>query len=129
MPTGIYGQLHGKRAARPLVAKGLTKKDVPFIWSDAAQLAFDSLKRALIDKVCLSLPKVDGGDYVLDTDASPFAIGAVLSQLQNGVERVLAFGSRCLSKTVRNYCVTRRELLAVVYFMAYYRHYLLCANG
>ena len=104
----------------------LTRKDVPFLWTDAAQLAFDCLKRALVERVCLALPEVDGGDYVLDTDASAFAIGAVLSQIQDGIERVLAFGSRCLNKAERNYCVTRRELLAVVYFMVYYRHYLMC---
>ena len=41
-------------------------------------------------------------------------IGAVLSQEIDGAERVIAFGSRTLSKSERKYCVTRKELLAVV---------------
>ena len=63
--------------------------------------------------------------FILDTDASGTAIGAVLSQVQDGEERVLAYGSRCLSSMEQNYCTTRRELLAVVHFVEYYRHYLL----
>ena len=59
----------------------MTRKDVPFLWTNAAQLAFDCLKRALVKPVGLALPKVDGGDYVLDTDASAFVFGAVLSQM------------------------------------------------
>jgi hypothetical protein len=38
---------------------------------------------------------------------------------------VIAYGSRCLDKPERNYCVTRREMLAVVYFTKYFKHYLL----
>ena len=52
-------------------------------------------------------------------------IGAVLSQLDDeGRERVVAYGSRTLSKAERRYCVTRRELLAVVVFTRQYRPYL-----
>ena len=49
---------------------------------------------------------------VLDTDASNKAIGAVLSQVQDG--KVVAYGSFVLSTVQRNYCVTRKELLAIV---------------
>ena len=65
------------------------------------------------------------GEYILDTDASLDTIGAVLSQVQDGKERVIAYGSRTLSRTERNYCVTDRELLAVQYFIEYYQQYLL----
>jgi len=50
--------------------------------------------------------------------ASDIAIGAVLSQVVNGVERPVAFYSR-------NYCPTRRELLAVIAALQHFRHYLL----
>ena len=103
----------------------LTKKDVPFEGTDETEAAFQSLKEALIEPVMLAYPQVDGGMFVLDTDASGTAIGAVLSQVQDGEERVLAYGSRCLSSMERNYCTTRWELLAVVHFIEYYRHYLL----
>ena len=61
----------------------------------------------------------------MDTDASDKAIGAVLSQVQDGKERVVANGSFVLSTAQRNYCVTRRELLAIVVFTKHFRHYLL----
>ena len=52
--------------------------------------------------------------YSVDTDASNTGLGAVLSQVQNGEERVTAYYSKTLSKPEGNYCVTRRELLAIV---------------
>ena len=58
--------------------------------------------------------------FILDTDASKTAIGAELLQVQNGVERVVSYGS-----CVLRYCVTRRELLTIVCFTRQYRHFLL----
>lgn len=72
----------------------------------------------------LSVPKGEG-EFVLDTDASNIGIGAVLSQIQNGKEMVIAYFSRVFSKTERNYCVTRRELLAIIDAIKFFRHYLL----
>ena len=64
--------------------------------------------------------------FTLDTDASDTGIGGVLSQRDaDGEERVIAYASRALSKPERNYCVTRRELLGVVYFAQHFRPYLL----
>ena len=65
------------------------------------------------------------GEYIIDTDASDKSIGAVLSQRQGGVERVIAYASRSLDRRETNYCVTRRELLAVVHFLKYFKQYLL----
>ena len=61
----------------------------------------------------------------MDTDVSDKAIGAVLSHVQDGKERVVAYGSFVLSTAQRNYCVTRKELLAMVVFTKHFRHYLL----
>ena len=82
------------------------------------------LKSALTSPPVLAMPR-DEGDFTLDTDASNDSIGAVLSQSQDGTERVIAFGSRSLDKRERNYCVTRKELLAVVHFLRYFKQYLL----
>ena len=62
--------------------------------------------------------------FILDTDACDIGIGAVLSQLIEGDERVIAYASRSLSKPERRYCVTRKELLAVVHFIKHFRHFL-----
>ncbi len=63
--------------------------------------------------------------FILDVDACDFGIGAVLNQIQDGEEKVIAYASRSLNKAERNYCVTERELLAIRYFTEYFRHYLL----
>jgi hypothetical protein len=52
--------------------------------------------------------------FVVYTDASNIGIEGVLSQVQDGQERVIAYCSKTLNKAERNYSVTRRELLAVV---------------
>jgi hypothetical protein len=66
----------------------------------------------------------DQDTFVLDTDACDRSIGAVLTQIQNGVERVIAYVGRCLNRAESNYCITRKELLAVVYFIRHFRHFL-----
>jgi hypothetical protein len=60
----------------------------------------------------------------MDTDASLTGIGAVLSQVVEGKEMVLGYWSRSLSKEERNYCVTRRELLAVVEAFEHFHCYI-----
>ena len=62
--------------------------------------------------------------FILDRDASDQAIGAVLSQNIDGSERAIAYASRALTKCECKYCVTRKELLAVVYFVKHFKHYL-----
>ena len=101
----------------------LTQQNTQFIWSESCQNAFLELKRRLTSAPILALPRSDC-DFIVDTDASDFAIGAVLSQIQQGKEVVIAYSSRTLSKSERNYCTTRKELLALVYFIKQFRHYL-----
>ena len=101
----------------------LTDHGAQWKWTDQEQEAFDKLKAALCTAPVLAYP-VPGAPYILDTDASNTGIGAVLSQVIDGVEHVLGYASRSLSKTERNYCVTRKELLAVVHFVRHFRPYL-----
>ncbi len=107
--------------ARPLY--NLTRKNVAFHWNDQCEEAFLDLKQCLTSSPVLAYPE-HSGKFTLDTDASAYGIGAVLSQEQDGKERVIAYASRTLSKAQKNYCVTRRELLAVVFFVRYFRPYL-----
>lgn len=69
---------------------------------------------------------MNDGCYILDTDASNFAIGAVLSQMQNGEERIIAYASKTLERARQNYCTTKKELYAVtvVNFVEHFRYYL-----
>lgn len=111
--------------ASPLTA--LTAKNRVFQWTQDCEDAFQELKQALTGPPVLAMP-TDHDQYILDADSSDFAIGAVLSQIQGGQERVIVYASRHLSPREQNYCVTRRELLAVVYYLKYFRHYLLGAK-
>ena len=99
----------------------LTGAKVKFDWGEEEEDSFQKLKEAITEAPLLVYPR-EGGGFVLDTDASDKAIGAVLSQVQDGKERVVAYGSFVLSTAQRNYCVTRRELLV---FTKHFRHYLL----
>ncbi|PIK51180.1 hypothetical protein BSL78_11934 [Apostichopus japonicus] len=65
-----------------------------------------------------------GQDFILDTDASDFATGSVLSQIQDGNEKPIAYFSKTMSKQERRYCITRKELLAVVQSVKHFHHYL-----
>ena len=87
--------------------------------------AFEELRLRLVTAPILVFPDFSL-TFVLDTDASDIGIGAVLSQLQeDGSERVIAYASRVLTRPECRYCVTRKELLAVVFFTRHFRAYLL----
>ena len=101
----------------------LTGKN-PFSWTEEHQQSFDDLKVALTSSPVFGLPN-SRDMFILDTDASNYAIGAELIQVQEGEERVIAYGSYSLSPEQINYCTTRKELLALIRFTRQYRHYLL----
>ena len=109
------------QVARPL--HKLTEAKVDFAWTPECQLSFDTMKTLLSTAPVLSYPDFTA-EFILDTDASNHGIGAVLSQLKNGEEHPVAYASRTLTKAERNYCVTRKELLAIVEFVKQFRHYL-----
>ena len=103
----------------------LTEHNATFKWSPECDNAFSTLRHKLTTTPVLAYPDFNK-QFILDTDASNTAIGAVLSQIQcDGQEHVVAYGSRLLTKSERQYCVTRRELLAVVVFTKHFQPYLL----
>ena len=108
--------------AKPLLV--LTEKNSPFKWGSEQENSWLQLKEKLVSSPILAYPDRDA-TFVLDTDASNYGIGAVLSQTIDGQEKVIAYGSRILTKPERRYCITRKELLAVVHFVRTYRHYLI----
>ena len=101
---------------------------IPRMGDDPAAVhAFQELKRHLLSAPVLAYPQFHGKPFILDTDFSvdPGAIGAVLSQEQDGQEKVIAYGARRLQPRERAYASTKGELLAIIFFLQYFRYYLL----
>ncbi|GFT19412.1 retrovirus-related Pol polyprotein from transposon 17.6 [Trichonephila clavipes] len=96
----------------------LKKKGAKFNWSTEAQDSFDKIKRALTEAPVLQLPNFTE-QFNLFTDASGVGIGAVLNQNH----RPIAFASRTLNKAERNYTVTERECLAVIWALNNFKTY------
>ena len=89
--------------------------------------SWDSLKGAFERTPVLGYP-VRTGRFVLDTDASAFCISGALHQEQDGKLVPLAFASNSFNAAQRNYCTTKRELLAIVLYVKQFRHYLAGAD-
>ena len=102
----------------------LLKKDVEFKWDKACQSNFEDLKQALCSTPVLRFPNYNQ-QFILFTDASMYAVGVVLSQLNNdGLDQPVAYFSRTLNKHERNYTVTEKECLAVLFGIKECRAYI-----
>lgn len=101
----------------------LAHKNQP-TWEPHHEQAFVKIKQLLTTPPGLAYPNSQD-KFILDTNASDNAIGAVLSQLQGKEEKVICFASHVLMRPQRKYCTTRKKLLTVVKFCRHFRHYLL----
>lgn len=99
------------------------KKGQKIQWNRESDEAFQKVKDALISAPVLSSPNFDK-PFFIQTDASNSGLGAVLTQNIDDEEKVIAFASRSLTKAERNYSVTERECLAVVFAVDKFRPYV-----
>ena len=115
---------HFADIARPLT--NLTKKQEKFKWSKECQNAFDELKHGLSTAPVLSFPSPER-PFIVHTDASAFAIGAVLSQMDatGEKEQVVQYLSHKLSEQQCRWSASERECFAIVYALGKFRPYLL----
>ena len=107
--------------AKPLTS--LTRKEVPFVWTDEHQKAFEELKRQLSTEPLLIYPDFSQ-PFIVACDASTKAVGAVLPQVRDGEERPIAYCSRQLNSAESKYSVTELELLAFLFATKQFRCYL-----
>ena len=121
--TGYYRRFvpDYSTVAQPQVR--LLGKDCTFQWTVACKDAFKALRALLIKAPVLAFPKEDL-PYIVDTDASDYGIGGVLSQNIEGTEHVIAYYSKSLNPAQQKYCTTRRELLAVVATLDHFKGYV-----
>ena len=96
----------------------------PFVWSEDQQLAFDELKSCLLAPPILRFPSFDK-PFFIATDASDTGLGSALLQEVDGKLMPISYASRTLNKAKRNYSVTKREALAVVWALRHYKYLVL----
>jgi len=101
----------------------LTRKNVKFVWEARQEAAFRKLKEVIARDITLLLP-VPGARFRLETDASDYAVGAVLHQIIDGKPRPIAFFSKAFDEAARNWPVYDKELCGVVYALAHWPQHL-----
>ena len=108
-----------------LLKEDIDKKDfMNRIKSEETLEVIQEVKASISNDALLALPNsVD--KFILTTDASCIGVGAVLSQIQGGRERVISYFSSIHNAAQRNYSTTEQELLAVVSAVEHYRAYLI----
>ena len=111
--------------AQPLYE--LTKKDTSFIWTETQTNAVNTLKKAISTPPCLTIFSPER-KTILTTDASDYAIGAVLSQIHNNKEHPVAFISKSLSELERKYTNWEKELFTIIWSIKHLRPYLLSVH-
>jgi hypothetical protein len=122
--AGYYRKFIKDFSAIAAPLSDLTKESQKFVWSAAAEAAFQRLKSALSQGPILALPDPNL-PYVINTDASGFAIGAVLQQDQGKGFQPIAFLSKKMLDAETRYPVHEQELLAIIHALSSWRHYLL----
>lgn len=99
------------------------KKKESIKWTSKAEDAFSEIKQALVSAPVLCQPDFSI-PFTVASDASDFGLGGVLTQIIDGEERVIAYASRSLSRTERNYSVTEKECLALLFNLERFRPWI-----
>jgi len=106
------------------VLNKLTKKEVPWEWTNKREEAFQKLKGLICEEPVLLMPKLEQ-PFELEVDASNYTIGATLNQRDELKHwHLVAYYSTTLSEMERNYNIYNKELLAVVKSLHHWRTYL-----
>ena len=124
---GLFGYYRRFIRDYAVIAKPLTdllKKDKKFEWGQKQQQIFDTLKAHLTKSPILEYPDFTK-PFKVTTDASKYAVGAVLSQKKDGYDHPAAYLSRALSAQKINYPTSEKECLAALIALKHWRHNLL----
>ena len=109
------------KVARPL--HDLTRKENPFCWEEPQQVVFDTLKLHFTTAPILAFPDIDFV-FCLESDASNYATGAVLSIEKEGVWHPVAFSFHSMTPQERNYPIADKEMRSVIQALEQWCHYL-----
>ena len=122
--VGYYGKFIKNLSDKAAPMNYLRKKDVQWSWGPTEQRAFENVIEALLSQEMLVHydPNIP---VVLATDASDYGLGAVIYHTYpDGTEKVIAFASRTLTKSEKNYAQIDKEALGIVYGIEYFNQYL-----
>ena len=125
--VGYYRRFIKNFSAIAAPMNELLKKEKRFFWSPECQKSFEELKTKMITYPILQFPNFDK-KFVLFTDASNYAIGAYLTQEDEGILKPIAFASRSLTQAERRQSTIEREILALIYGCDHFRQYLYSNN-
>ncbi|KAI5145376.1 hypothetical protein NEPAR06_2421, partial [Nematocida parisii] len=108
---------------RQLITEAGDRND-KIVWDDLAEKAYEIMRQQLRDARELLLPD-HKKEFIVTTDASDYGISAVIEQIgPNGEEVPIAWKSRALSQAEKNYGITEKEMLAVVWGTEKFQYYL-----
>ena len=102
----------------------LTRKDIPFQWSQQCQQSFDTLKQKVQNALSLHIFNPDD-PTIITSDASDVAVGATLTQIQKNKEVPIACFNRTLSQSERNYSATEKEAYGVILALEHWEKLIL----
>lgn len=102
----------------------LCKKDIPYVWSEGAQLAFDTLREKLLNPPvlvypCFSLP------FLVISDASDYSAGCVLANRDGRDERPIQYFSKTFNDAQCKYSTVHKEILAAAWGINWFRPFLI----
>ncbi|KYO44938.1 hypothetical protein Y1Q_0023002 [Alligator mississippiensis] len=115
---------HFAELAAPLSGALKGRKTGVDRWSEEMRQSFEKLKRALCEDVIIHTPDFQK-PFILQTDVSETAVGAVLTQEEGGGERPVAYASRKLLLAEKRYATIEHECLAIRWAVDYFRYYLM----
>jgi hypothetical protein len=121
--TGYYRRFIHKFSQIAAPLSNLTRKLVPFLWTDTEQKAFEDLKTAMLNGPVLTVPN-ETAPFIVTADASGYAVGASLSQDLGLGPQPVAFMSHRMTPAQMNYPVHEQELLAIMLALREWHHYL-----
>lgn len=109
-----YGKFIPNLSSELYILYQLLKKDVKFVWKEKCQEVFEKSKCLLLQNQVLEMydPKKP---IIVCADGSPYGVGAILSQLVDGVEKPVLFASSSLSPAEQKYSQLHREALSIVF--------------
>ena len=121
--VGYYSVFIPQMSSKAAPLNALLQKNASFEWTEAEENSFQMLKQDIVN--ALSLTHYDPSkQLVLATDASPYGTGAVLSQIEDGVEKPIAFASKTLTTTQKRYSQLDREGLGVIFGISKFHKFL-----